>query len=404
MDHYLVQAIEKALGWTGANGLGGLFTRGSVPDLDLCSRLLTPEKLLDVIMRRSLAPPQFRCFHNGEELHPDAYLTQVVTRRGQTLPAANMDRLGQYLRAGCTVVRDAMYSFDPTMEVACRALQWWSDELVQVNTYLTTNDAEGFKLHWDDHDVVIVQIAGEKSWEVRGQSRVAPMYVDAAPNQMAHEEILWSGTMRMGDVMHIPRGCWHQATRSDRGEGYSLHVTFGFQKRTGVDWLTWLADHSREDDLFRHDLDRWGTPDERADQEAQLVDIASQMLADYPVDAYLTAREDLRPPPRYVATGGVFGPPTQVVCVTDFPPRVERHQSDVTVTAVGKKTTFNARAERALRLLLSGHPVELAEVAEETGVDATELAGVLIKEGLCAEVTEALSSGYTGLIPTGSYS
>jgi Cupin superfamily protein len=403
MDHALVQAIEKALGWNGADGLGGLFARGNLSDLELCSRLLTPERLLDTVMRRSLAPPQFRCFHDGEELHPDAYLTQVTTRRGQTLPAANMDRLGQFLRAGCTVVLDAMDSFDPTMEIACRALQWWSHELVQVNTYLTTNDAKGFRLHWDDHDVVIVQLGGEKSWEVRGQSRTAPMYVDAARNQTPPEEVVWSGTMRKGDVMHIPRGYWHQATRSDRGDGHSLHITFGFQKRTGVDWLSWLADLSREQEAFRHDLDRWGTAEEQADQEASLVHLATEMMEDYPIEAYLRVREDVRPPPRYVATGGVFGPPTRVVCVTDFPPRMERQQSTVTIYAVGKKTTFDARADRALRLLLSGHPVELAAVTEETGVDAVELANVLIKEGLCAEVTEALSSGYTGLIPSVNY-
>jgi hypothetical protein len=204
MDHSLVQAIEKALGWTDAHGLGTSFGHGSMPEPGLCHRLLTPTRLLDVIMRRSLAPPQFRCFQDGRELHPDAYLTRVVTRRGQTLPAADMDRIGQLLRSGCTVVLDALDSFDPTLEIACRALQWWSRELVQVNTYLTTNDAPGFSLHWDDHDVVIVQLAGEKSWEVRGLSRPAPMYRDAAPNQEPPEAIVWSGTMRTGDVLHIP--------------------------------------------------------------------------------------------------------------------------------------------------------------------------------------------------------
>lgn len=227
MDHYLVQSIEKALGWTGASGLGAAFARGSLSDLDLCPQLLTPSKLLDVIMRRSLAPPQFRCFQNGGELHPDTYLTQQVTQRRQTLPVANMDRLGQLLRSGCTVVLDAMDSFDPVMEIACRALQWWSQEIVQVNTYLTTNDAAGFSLHWDDHDVVIVQISGEKSWEVRGASRPVPMYRDAEPNRRPSQEIVWSGIVRAGDVMHIPRGYWHQATRTGHGGGYSLHVTYG---------------------------------------------------------------------------------------------------------------------------------------------------------------------------------
>ncbi|MGH3620375.1 MAG: JmjC domain-containing protein [Sciscionella sp.] len=139
---------------------------------------------------------------------------------------------------------DQSNAYDPTMEVACRALQWWSRETVQVNIYLTTGDAAGFDLHWDDHDVIIVQLAGEKTWEVRGLSRPVPMFRDAVPNYEPSEEIVWAGVMNTGDMMHIPRGYWHQATRQDRGDGFSLHVTFGFHKQTGVNWLTWLADQA----------------------------------------------------------------------------------------------------------------------------------------------------------------
>ena len=404
MDHHLTQAIEKALGWSGSDGLGAAFARGTIPDTDLCTRMLTPHQLLDVIMRRAVSPPQFRCFQNGIELHPDAYLTQLVTRRSQVLPIADMDRLNQLIQSGCSLVLDSLDSFDPTMEIACRALQWWSRELVQVNTYLTTNDAAGFGLHWDDHDVIIVQIGGEKSWEVRGTSRPVPMYRDAEPNTVAPEDIVWSGTMRAGDVMHIPRGFWHQATRTDSGDGYSLHVTFGFVKRTGVDWVSWVADRSREREPFRRDLDRWRTPADRARQEDELVAGIAQLLADYPSAAYLAARERERQPPRHVATGAVFGPPQAVVCVTDFPPHIEIRNQEVDVLAAGKKITFAARAEPALRQLLAGQPVELATVTTTTGIDAAVLAESLIKEGVCAELTEALSSGYTGMIPTGTCS
>jgi hypothetical protein len=71
------------------------------------------------------------------------------------------------------------------------------------------------------------------------------------------------------------------------------------------------------------------------------------------------------------------------------------------VLAAGKKITFAASAEPALRLLLSGHPVDLATATATTGIDAVVLADTLIKEGVCAELTEALSSGYTGMIPAG---
>ncbi|MFD1047573.1 cupin, partial [Kibdelosporangium lantanae] len=108
-----------------------------------------------------------------------------------------------------------------------------------------------------------------------------------------------------------------------------------------------------------------------------------------------------------VATRGVFGEPSAVVCVTDFPPRMERNESTVDVYAAGNKFTFAARAEPALRVLLSGHPINLAKLTEVVGVtnvDAAALAEPLLKEGVCAEITEALSSAYTGLIPTGAYS
>ncbi len=202
-------------------------------------------------MRRSLGNPQVRVFQDGEELHPRSYLSSIANRRGQSVSLVNMGALGNLLNSGATMVLDQANVFDPTLEVACRAMQWWSRERVQVNIYLTTSSAAGFDLHWDDHDVVVVQLGGEKDWEVRGASRPAPMFRDAARNDTAAEETVWAGTLRAGEVMHIPRGYWHRATRNGMAAGgYSLHMTLGFEKRTAVHWLTWLADWSREHEVF----------------------------------------------------------------------------------------------------------------------------------------------------------
>jgi hypothetical protein len=90
-------------------------------DPQACASLLTPTRMLDAIMRRTLAPPQLRCFQGGVELHPDAFLSNVVTRRGQSMSMAQMNRLGKLIQSGCTVTLDSFDTFDPTMEVACRA-------------------------------------------------------------------------------------------------------------------------------------------------------------------------------------------------------------------------------------------------------------------------------------------
>jgi hypothetical protein len=66
-----------------------------------------------------------------------------TSRRGYSVPIADMNRMGDLLETGCTLILDQANFYDPSLEVACRALQWWSGETVQVNLYLTTGIAEG---------------------------------------------------------------------------------------------------------------------------------------------------------------------------------------------------------------------------------------------------------------------
>jgi hypothetical protein len=65
MKHAIVDGIMKALGWAGPEEMGAEFVRGALPDPGLCARLLTPNRLLDIIMRRGLDSPQIRVFHDG---------------------------------------------------------------------------------------------------------------------------------------------------------------------------------------------------------------------------------------------------------------------------------------------------------------------------------------------------
>ncbi|MEZ0112258.1 hypothetical protein ABH920_006277 [Catenulispora sp. EB89] len=70
MEHRLVTAIEKALGWDGPALLGAGFAQGELHDADLPSRLMTPNRLLDLVEGRHLANPQLRMYAESEELHP----------------------------------------------------------------------------------------------------------------------------------------------------------------------------------------------------------------------------------------------------------------------------------------------------------------------------------------------
>lgn len=396
MEHRLVTEIEKALGWDGPGPVGTALARGHLADPDLITRLMTPTRLLDLIKHRHLSNPQLRCYAGGDEVQPSLFLSTNVNRRRQAVSQADMAALGRILNGGGTVVLDHVDFFDPTLEGACRALGWWSGELTSANAYLAVGDTDGFHLHWDDHEVIAVQLSGEKSWEVRGPSRPAPMYRDAERNREPSEEVLWKGTMRAGDVMHIPRGFWHTATRLGSGDGgHSLHVTFGFTKRTGVTWVNFLSDTARADEAFRRDVESPG-----AAGHEELMDKLTALAREYSPGQYLDTLRANTPPARHVPYVAAFGAPEGVAAVTEFKPAIVRTGATVQVCGGGKRLTFHERVEPGLRALLSGHPVYL----DGADVDTTALADLLITEGLCEPLTEASSSGFTGLVTPVTYS
>jgi hypothetical protein len=398
MEHRLVTGIQKALGWDGPGPMGSVFSRGRLENSGLVERLMTPYRLLELVRTRHLSNPQLRCYAEGREQLPSAYLSDVISRRKQAARRADMAAVGRILNGGGTLVLDTVDSFDPTLEVACRALGWWSEELVGVNAYLAAGETEGFRMHWDDHDVICVQLAGEKSWEVRGASRAAPMYRDADPNLEPSDEVLWRGTMRTGDVMHIPRGHWHTATRIGTGaDSLSLHVTFGFTKRTGITWIQRLADYAREHELFRTDLEGLGKADDRGER---LVAALSELAREHEPARYLADFRVTSEPARHIPHVAAFGPLQGAVAVTEFEPSITLADHAVHVEAAGKRLSFAPRAEQSLRVLLSGHPVTLWNADP----DLLQIAEHLIKEGLCAPLSDELSSGYTGLVPHASYS
>lgn len=69
-------------------------------------------------------------------------------------------------------------------------------------------------------------------------------------------------------MIHVPRGWWHTV----RGGGESsLHLTFAFTRRTGYDWLRWVAYRALDSTDVRESLARAGSPEEQRAQAERLV-------------------------------------------------------------------------------------------------------------------------------------
>jgi hypothetical protein len=131
-------------------------------------------------------------------------------------------------------------------------------ESIHTNVYCSPARTQGFRCHYDLHEVFVLQIEGTKHWRV-----FAPT-IDAPVEPWREEDVPGTGvppyldvTVRAGDVLYVPRGHWHYATA---GTTHSLHVTVGVSCRRGDTLLDWLAPRLRTHPAWRRNVPLMGPP------------------------------------------------------------------------------------------------------------------------------------------------
>jgi lysine-specific demethylase/histidyl-hydroxylase NO66 len=108
------------------------------------------------------------------------------------------------------------------------------DHPVQINAYLTPAGTKGLELHFDFHDVFVVQLDGEKRWRVWAPlaRTERPVRDGARPSMPTWDEVgepLLDVTLEAGDCLYLPRGFPHAA---EALASSSSHLTVGVMART----------------------------------------------------------------------------------------------------------------------------------------------------------------------------
>ncbi|WP_161993732.1 cupin domain-containing protein [Muricoccus nepalensis] len=192
-------------------------------------------------------------------------------------------RLFRRFDAGATLVVSQFHEAHPPLARFCRGLEKFFLHAVQANVYLTPAGAQGFKTHFDTHDVLVLQVSGEKRWRLlAGQPLPLPtrrtpwdsgLYAAAG----AAEEV----TLRPGDALYVPRGTLHDAAAQPAGEP-SLHVTIGLLEPCWADLLHDAVDLlEAEHPALRRSLRSWRIGEAEgplADAAAALAPLAEPAL------------------------------------------------------------------------------------------------------------------------------
>lgn len=188
------------------------------------SRLLVdPAPVDEVVARRELGGGRMAVAHEGRSLNrpPPA---DLFTSRVDPAAAVLVDpaRLAARLRAGATAVLFGIDDSFPHLSEVAELVEATAGVRSGINAYVSVGDRSlGFGAHWDDHDVLVVQVQGTKTWALHRPLLPAPMRgvvadeVGGAPHRTVDLE--------PGDLLYVPRGWGHRVTGRS---GVSIHYTF----------------------------------------------------------------------------------------------------------------------------------------------------------------------------------
>jgi mannose-6-phosphate isomerase-like protein (cupin superfamily) len=305
----------------------------------------------------------------------------------------DLPKIYQLFAEGATLTLAFLDSVLPSLERFCRELEIELSMPLQANVYLTPPDEQGANVHYDTHDVFVLQVEGSKKWTIYDAPLPLPLSGQVfdpgvhRPGAPTHEFELGAG-----DVVYIPRGWLHEARATSTT---SLHITAGVLRYTWTDLLLELVSRvALEQPAFRRalppgfardDADRTGARETlralllelqaRADADSMLDHFIERFIADCP--PLLTGQMRQLEALASVTGETVLGARPGVVH------RLRRDPASVIVECHGRRITLPAHAADAVAFALQQPRYRLRDLPgalDEAG--RLTLARRLVREGL----------------------
>jgi hypothetical protein len=123
---------------------------------------------------------------------------------------------------GYTVVVNNYQQKSARIAAFCREVEKFFCFRCNANLYVTGPHCKGLDAHYDDQDVFVMQLAGQKTWRVYSGGPLLPLEDEPYHCPDAAALPFVEVMLRPGDVLYLPRGFIHDA----RTEGHaSQHLT-----------------------------------------------------------------------------------------------------------------------------------------------------------------------------------
>lgn len=325
-------------------------------------------------------------------VEPDVYVEQFMDiglkRRRIIKP-----KLYELLEGGATIVLNRIEIVSPEIRELCMQIGRFVGAQTTCNAYATLGDLAATNVHWDTHDVFVVQTTGKKFWRLYQPTHFLPISSQTSndhKNEVPLEPYIET-MLEAGDVMYVPRGWWHKVEPISSSD--TIHFTVAVHAPLILDYIIWAC----ANELPNHISLRRSLINPNSDRE-KVVD-AAKIIFDIIQDDSLIEAFSLRSQGRERG-GSNFQISRLLGGETDFSPKTLVAINSRYVGEIAKHYIVNGQevltsgAHRAvLDVLSTAMQFEMSEISERVPqLSWTELCAVikdLIRSDV-ASVNEAL--------------
>ncbi|MGH8076119.1 MAG: JmjC domain-containing protein [Lysobacter sp.] len=225
------------------------------------------DKALDL---QDCSRERFKVLRQGR-IAPETYVEEYVDV-GLRRRRIRKDRLYKLLSDGATIVLNRIELVSqPTLDI-CLQVGRFAGAQATANAYASFGGDAATNVHWDTHDVFVVQMSGKKHWRLYEPTMLLPISSqtsnerkDDVPAEPAFDRVL-----EAGDVLYVPRGWWHRVVPVESTD--TLHLAVAVHTPLVLDYLVWACASRLPEHLeLRHSLLGGSIDPERVEQATEIV-------------------------------------------------------------------------------------------------------------------------------------
>jgi quercetin dioxygenase-like cupin family protein len=173
--------------------------------------LLDWETLWKLIERGVIPIDDVRVMYGRRRVAPKLYVDDGIL---------NVPKLKGLIAQRVSIIANNLHRHVSVILVTCQDAAAAGIQIQAAGAVVTIKDGGALPLHYDDYDIIVLQMAGTKRWRVYDSGAVAESKGHLAQTPPQTPPML-DVILHPGDLTYLPAGLWHEC---ENGPQLSLHV------------------------------------------------------------------------------------------------------------------------------------------------------------------------------------